>query len=96
MADANKKKPDAAASDATALESKAVQPGTEQLKAVGPMVEISCPSGPRRRAGLSFGPVPVTIAAGELTREQQDAIESDAMLVLRPGKAAEEVPAAEA
>jgi hypothetical protein len=63
------------------------------MKAVGPMVEISCPSGPRRRAGLSFGPVPVTIAAGELTREQQDAIESDAMLVLRPGKAAEEEPA---
>jgi hypothetical protein len=91
MADANKKKP-AAIPAATSPEVKAGQTDGAAV-AAGPMVEISCPSGPRRRAGLSFGPVPVTITAGELTPEQQDAIEGDAMLVLQPGRAAEEEPA---
>jgi hypothetical protein len=62
----------------------------------GPMIEISCPSGPRRRAGLSLGPVPVTVAAGDLTEDQIKMIKDDALLVLRPSAGEVEVEAGQA
>jgi hypothetical protein len=61
----------------------------------GAWIEITCPSGPRRRAGLNFGPVPVVINASELTRDQELALGEDTMLVIRPAAAPAEPDSAE-
>lgn len=54
------------------------------------LIEVSCPSGPRRRAGREFGPTPVIIPAADLSKAEVEAIQADAMLVVRQAKPAKE------
>jgi hypothetical protein len=44
---------------------------------------------------MNFGPVPVVINASDLTREQEQALGEDSMLVIRPAAATAETPSAE-
>lgn len=57
--------------------------GDEQQLAYRPSVDIAAPGGPRRRAGIEFGPVARTIPIDELTEEQLQAIDADPMLTIR-------------
>lgn len=47
-------------------------------------VEILSPGGPRRRAGMDFGPTPTIVAVDELDEAAKRAIEADPMLTVRP------------
>lgn len=71
------------------------KPPETALPATPVLIEISCPSGPRRRAGHMFGPSPTVLDAGDLTDEQREAILADTMLVVRPAKPADESRAKE-
>lgn len=58
--------------------------GTKKKPVTGSLAEISCPSGPRRRAGFEFARPPVLIDLSGLTPEEIEAIQGDAFLVVRP------------
>ena len=47
-------------------------------------VEILSPGGPRRRAGMDFGPTPTIVAVDELDEAARRAIEADPLLTVRP------------
>lgn len=47
-------------------------------------VEILSPGGPRRRAGMDFGPTPTIVAIDELDEAARQAIEADPLLTVRP------------
>lgn len=49
----------------------------------GDIIEVRAPH-PRRRAGYSFGPVPVEIDVSELSEEQMKALMNDPVLIIRP------------
>lgn len=47
------------------------------------VVTVTAPAGPRRRAGFSFGTVPVHLSEAELDNDKIKALEADPFLVLR-------------
>lgn len=47
-------------------------------------VEILSPGGPRRRAGMDFGPTPTIVAVNKLDEAARKAIEADPLLTVRP------------
>ena len=52
------------------------------------LIEILSPGGPRRRAGMEFGPQPAIIDWRELDGEAIRAIEADPLLTVRPHRPA--------
>lgn len=66
---------------------------TEQAEAAerfakpeGVIVAVTAQAGPRRRAGLTFGPVATPVSLDELDQEQWEAILADPQLTVRPTK----------
>lgn len=56
------------------------------FKPAGIVVAITAQAGPRRRAGLTFGPVATPVPLDELDQEQWEAILADPQLTVRPTK----------
>lgn len=58
------------------------------------LVEILAPAGPRRRAGMEFGPAPTIVDPADLDEAARAAIEADPFLTVRRHHPAE-VPSPE-
>lgn len=55
----------------------------------GPSVDISAPRS-YRRAGMQFGPTPVTVYMDELDDKVQEILADDPVLIIRPTRETEE------
>ena len=67
------------------MNDKSKKPVTETAESrAAYKVEILSPGGPRRRAGMDFGPTPTVVAVDELDEAAQRAIEADPLLTVRP------------